>query len=100
MKLAFLFYHDVLDDRVVKFFEELNIDTYTQVEKVKGKFHDTEPHLGTRTFPGHYMVKLIPFRDENLLNKLIEKIQYFNDKVAIKKEDEMHIFQLPLEKII
>ena len=100
MKLAFLFYHDVLDDRVVKFFEELNIDNYTQVEKVKGKFHDTEPHLGTRTFPGHYMVKLVPFTDEVELNKLIEKIRNFNEKIAIKKEDEMHIFQLPLEKII
>lgn len=100
MKLAFLFYHDVLDDRIVKFLEELNIDSYSQVEKVKGKFHETEPHLGTRTFPGYYMVKLIPFVDDNALNKLIEKVQNFNEKVALKKEDEIHMFQLPLEKII
>ena len=100
MKLAFLFYHDVLDDRVIEFLEELKIDTYTEIEKIKGKFQDTEPHLGTRSFPGHYMVKLIPFTDESLLNALIEKIKHFNDKIAIKKEDEMHIFQLPLEKIV
>ncbi len=100
MKLAFLFYHDVLDDRVVKFLEELKIDTYSEIEKVRGKFHDTEPHLGTRTFPGYYMVKILPFTDEEVLNKLIEKVKDFNEKIALKKEDEMHLFLMPLEKII
>ena len=100
MKLAFLFYHDVLDDRVVKFLDELKIDTYSELEKVRGKFHDTDPHLGTRTFPGYYMVKLLPFTDETVLNKLIEKVQHFNEKDALKKEDEMHIFLMPLERIV
>jgi len=99
MKIAFLVYHDVIDDRVVKFLEELKIDAYTKWEQVIGKFHGSERHLGTRTFPGHNSVRMIPFRDDEVLQKLIDDLQEFN-KSAVKKDDEIRLYLLPLEKIV
>ncbi len=58
-----------------------------------------EGHLGTRTFPGHNSVRMIPFRDDEVLQKLIEDLQGFN-KSAVKKDDEIRLYLLPLEKIV
>ncbi len=100
MKISFLVYHDILEDRVVKLLNELKIDTYSEWENVKGKlFHDAEPHLGTRSFPGHDIIRLIPFEGEEKLNNLISSIHDFN-KEAQKKEDEIRLFLLPLERIV
>jgi hypothetical protein len=100
MKLAFLVYHDILEDRVVEILDELKIKTYSEWEKVTGRlFSDAEPHLGTRTFPGHDIVRLIPFEEEGGLEPLITTIREFN-KRAVKKDDEVRMFLLPLEKIV
>jgi hypothetical protein len=99
MKIAFLVYHDVIDDRVIKILDELKIDGYTKWEQVVGKFQGSQGHLGTRIFPGHNSVRLIPFRDEEVLQKLIDELQDFN-KSAVKKDDEIRLYLLPLEKIV
>lgn len=99
MKIAFLSYHDVLDDRIIILLEELGIDSYIKWESVLGKSHGSLPHLGTRTFPGHDSVRLIPFPEENSLNKLISKVQEFNNQVT-KKDDEIRLYLLPLERIV
>lgn len=99
MKIAFVVYHDVLDDRLNKILEDLEIDAFTKWERVTGKFHGAEAHLGTPIYPGHNSVKMIPFEDEKVLEKLIPKIQEFN-KNAVKKADELRFFILPLERVI
>ncbi len=99
MKIAFLIYHDVLDDRVIKLLDDLKIDAYTKWEQVIGKFQGSEGHLGTRTFPGHNSVRMIPFRDENILQKLVEDLQEFN-KSSHRKDDEIRLYLMPLEKIV
>lgn len=99
MKIAFIVYHDVLDDRLVKILEELKIDSFTKWERVIGKFHGSEGHLGTPVYPGHNSVRMVPFEDEKVLKQLIPKIQEFN-KNAVKKDDILRVFLLPLEQII
>ena len=99
MRIAFVVYHDVLDDRVMAFLEELEIDNYIKWENVLSKSHGASPHLGTRTFPGHDFVRLIPFRDDDSLNNLVKKIQEFNAQVT-KKDDEIRIYMMPLERIV
>ena len=99
MKVVFLIYHDVLDDRIVEFLNELNIDAYTKWDHVVGKSHGAMAHLGTRTFPGHDAVRLIPFENEEKLPGLISKIQEFNSQV-VKKDDEIRLYLLPLERIV
>lgn len=99
MKLAFLIYHDILDDRVTEALKELEIDFYTQWEDVKGKGHQTDGHLGNRPFPGYNFVRMIAFTDETVLSKLIEKIESLN-KLVERDDDKIRLFQVPLERIV
>ena len=99
MKFAFIVYHDVLDQRISNILSELKIDYYTQWEEVKGKGHLTDAHLGTRPFPGYNFVRMIAFDEESKLQLLIEKLMEFNKSVE-RKDDQIRLFQLPLEKII
>jgi hypothetical protein len=99
MKLTFLVYHDILDDRVSKALDELNIDYYTRWEDVKGKGHQTDAHLGNRPFPGYNFVRMIAFVDEVVLSTLIEKITDLN-KVAERDDDKIRLFQVPLERVV
>jgi hypothetical protein len=99
MKIALLVYHDVFDDRVIEMLDELKIDSYTKWENVTGKFEGSEPHLGTRTFPGYESVRLLPFKDEEKLSKLIKGLEEFNS-VAHKSADQIRLYSLPLERIV
>ncbi len=99
MKIAFLIYHEILDERVIDILDDLKIDTYTKWENVVGKTHGAMAHLGTRTYPGHDIVRLLPFKEENNLDDLISAIQKFNGKVG-KKDDEIRLYLLPLERIV
>lgn len=99
MKLTFLVYHDILDDRVTKALNELNIDYYTEWENVKGKGHLSDAHLGNRPFPGYNNVRMIAFTEHNVLSQLIEKIDALN-QLAERDDDKIRLFQVPLERII
>ena len=99
MKLTFLIYHDILDDRVTKALDELDIDYYTEWEEVKGKGHHTDAHLGNRPFPGYNFVRMIAFVDETVLSNLIERIEVLN-KVVERDDDKIRLFQVPLERIV
>jgi len=99
MKLTFLIYRDILNDRVSKALKELEIDYYTQWEDVKGKGHKTDAHLGNRPFPGFNFVRMIAFPEEELIGKLIDKINELN--VIIERDDDkIRLFQVPLERIV
>lgn len=99
MKLAFIVYHDVLDERISKILNELSVDYYTQWEEVKGKGHDSDAHLGTRPFPGYNFVRMIAFDDETKLIKLFAVLEDLN-KTVERKDDQIRLFQLPLEKLV
>ena len=99
MNLAFLVYHDILDDRVSKALKDLKIDFYTEWENVKGKGHNSDAHLGNRPFPGYNNVRMIAFPSDELLERLILKIKELN-KIAEREDDKIRLFQVPLEKIV
>jgi nitrogen regulatory protein PII len=99
MKLTFLVYHDILDDRVSEALDELKIDYYTRWEDVKGKGHQTDAHLGNRPFPGYNFVRMIAFVDEEVLSNMIEKIKELN-KIVERDDDKIRLFQVPLEKVV
>jgi nitrogen regulatory protein PII len=99
MKLTFLVYHDILDDRVSEALDELNIDYYTRWEDVKGKGHQTDAHLGNRPFPGYNFVRMIAFVDEEVLSNMIEKIKELN-KIVERDDDKIRLFQVPLERVV
>ncbi|HUX61602.1 MAG TPA: hypothetical protein VMV32_09860, partial [Ignavibacteriaceae bacterium] len=99
MKVIFIVYHDILDDRIDNLFNELKIDYYTEWENVKGRGHQTEAHLGTRTFPGYNVVRMIALQTEDVLLQLTDKITLMNNE-AVRNDDKIRLFQVPLERII
>ena len=99
MKLTFIVYHDILDDRVSKALKELEIDYYTQWEDVKGRGHNSDAHLGNRPYPGYNFVRMIAFTEEDKLTKYIEKIIELN-KIVERDDDKIRLFQVPLERIV
>jgi len=99
MKVAFIVYHDILEDRITGLFENLKIDYFTQWENVKGKGHFSDAHLGTRVFPGYNIVRMVAFQEESTLDELIKDIAKLNNEI-IRNDDKIRIFQLPLEKIL
>ena len=99
MKIIFLVYHDILDDRISNALTELDIDFYTKWEDVKGSGHKTDAHLGNRPFPGFNFVRMIAFTEEELLEKLANKISELN-KLVEREDDKIRLFQIPLEKML
>ncbi|MBZ0199941.1 MAG: hypothetical protein K8H86_08740 [Ignavibacteriaceae bacterium] len=99
MKIAYLIYLDVLEDRVTKLLNDCDIQSYFEWENVAGKFRGQEGHFGTRAYPGLDKIKLIPTAREEKFEKLISLIKEFNDSIT-KKSDEIRMYLLPLEQII
>jgi len=99
MKLAFLVYHDILEDRISKILEDAGVDYYTQWEEVKGKGHQSDAHLGSRTFPGFNNVKMIAFDNDKSLVDIIKSLKELND-TAKRSDDKARLFMVPLEMIV
>ncbi len=99
MKVVFVIYHDILDDRISKLMENLSIDYYTEWENVKGKGHSSDAHLGTRTFPGYNHVRMIGLENDKILSDLIEGIKILNED-TVRPDDKIRLFQIPLERLL
>ena len=99
MKIAFLVCNEVYYPRVLSLLAELGIDYYTRWDKVTGKGHGTEPHLGTRSFPGYNSVSMIAFRDQDTLEHLVERILDTNKEI-LREDDKIRLFQIPLERFV
>lgn len=99
MKTVFIVYHDILEDRLTRLFDDLKIDYFTQWENVKGKGHCSDAHLGTRTFPGFNMVRMIAFEEESAIEGLISGVTNLNNEI-IRHDDKIRIFQMPLDRIV
>ncbi|MGE5352534.1 MAG: PG0541 family transporter-associated protein [Acidobacteriota bacterium] len=99
MKMAFIVYRDIYEDRISAVLEKACVDFYTEWENVKGKGHKTIPHLGTRAYPGYNCVRMIAFEDECQIDKVAELLKEMNAGIAMK-DDLARMFQIPLEKII
>jgi hypothetical protein len=99
VKIAFLVCNEVYAPRLLTALGELGIDYYTRWDKATGKGHGTEPHLGTRSFPGTNAVLMIAFREEDALERLVAEINDANAKIT-REDDKIRMFQVPLERIV
>ncbi|MCU7493981.1 MAG: hypothetical protein HF314_02935 [Ignavibacteria bacterium] len=99
MKMAFIIYRDIIEERVSGILEKAGVDFYTEWENVKGKGHKTIPHLGTRAYPGYNNVRMIAFEDECKLDEVTELLKEMNAGITMK-DDVARMFLLPLEKIL
>ncbi len=99
MKILFVVFNEVFTERVMGLLNENKIDYYTKWDHVAGKGHGTEPHLGTRSFPGMNAVLMIAFQDESSLKCLVSGIVRLNKEI-MRADDHVRVFQVPLESIV
>jgi hypothetical protein len=99
LKIVFIVYNDVYNERLMQVLTNLGIDYYTRWEQVKGKGHGTDAHLGTRVYPGLNAVLMIAFQDHELLEEVIRRITELNNAIS-RPDDKIRLFQVPLERIV
>jgi hypothetical protein len=99
MKITFIVCHELRASRVMEMLQESDIDYYTRWKDATGKGRGTEPHLGTGSFGSMNTVLMIAFESEAPLERLIDKIERFN-AAAVRKDERVRLFQLPLERIV
>ncbi|RPI43518.1 MAG: hypothetical protein EHM59_15210 [Betaproteobacteria bacterium] len=99
MKLAFIVHNEHYTGQVMALLAGCQIDYYTRWERVMGKGHQTEPHLGTGTYANLNGVLMIGFEDEAPLQALISAIEAANAEIK-RRSDHIRLFQLPLERIV
>jgi hypothetical protein len=99
MKLAFIVHNEHYTGRVMELLNHCGIDYYTRWEKVMGKGHQTEPHLGIGTYSSLNGVFMIGFEDEAPLAALIEAIRAANAQIQ-RRSDHIRLLQVPLDQIV
>jgi hypothetical protein len=99
VKIAFIVCNDFFVPQLMELLRATGIDYYTRWDNAKGKGSGTTPHLGAGGFAGTNTVMMIAFEHERPLETLIEKITAFN-ATAVRKDDRVRLFQLPLDRIV
>lgn len=99
MKIAFVVHNEYYTARVMQLLNDAGIDYYTRWEHIKGKGHDTEPHLGSGGFGAMNAVLMIAFREEAPLATLIDGITTANAEIK-RADDKIRLFQIPLERMV
>lgn len=99
MKMAFIIHNEYFTPHVMQILKDSGIDYYTRWDHAQGKGHGTDPHLGTGSYASMNAVMMIGFRDEPVLESLIERITAANKEIT-RADDRIRLFQLPLERIV
>lgn len=99
MKLAFVVYYERQNEQVMDMLKALGIDYFTRWENLKGKGHDTEPHMGIGGFGRLNSALMIAFEEEAPLSALIDAITKANS-AARRSDERIHLFQVPLERMV
>jgi hypothetical protein len=99
MKMTFVVCNAYFEDRVLQLLADCGIDYYSSWDRVKGKGHGTEPHLGTVAFGSTNVMFMIAFEEEAPLQALIRAVGTANQEIK-RPSDRIRLFQLPLERIV
>jgi hypothetical protein len=84
---------------LMELLSRLGIDFFTRWDHVKGKGHGTMAHLASPSFPAENSVLMIALQDDGRLPELIEGIVRLNERAA-RPDEQVRLFQLPLERCI
>jgi len=99
VKIAFVIHNEYYASQVMQLLQEVGIDYFTRWDHAIGKGHGTEPHLGSGSYVSTNSVLMIAFREDAPLKALIEAITAANQKIK-RADDQIRLFQLPLERIV
>lgn len=66
MKMCMIVYSQAADYDVIAQFKKAGIRRYTKMEEARGEGEETEPKLGTHTWPGKNSVLFVAVSDEEI----------------------------------
>lgn len=96
MKMYLIIYSQAADYDVIASLKNAGIKGYTKMEEVCGEGTDTEPKLGTHSWPGKNNILLLAVQDEEmeLVAGVIKQLRVDHPRAGIKG------FLLPMENSI
>ena len=96
MKMFFVVYSQAADYEVLGKIKEAGIRGYTKLKEADGEGTETEPKLGTHTWPGENNVLYIAVRDDEVsrVAEVIRQLKIEHPRAGVKG------FVLPMEEII
>ncbi len=96
MKMFLIVYSRAADYDILERMRKTGIKGYTKLKEASGEGTETEPKLGTHTWPGENSVLFIAVQDDEapMVAEMIRKMKREHSRAGVKG------FVLPMEEII
>lgn len=82
MKMIYLNIGEDMFDRVLAILRDQGVKDYEIVKRVTGKTRVREPFMDNPTWPGSHTCLLIPVRDEEKVERILQKFRSVNENAA------------------
>ena len=95
MKMCLIVYSQAADYEVVDQFKKAGIRRYTKMEEARGEGEETEPKLGTHTWPGKNNVLFVAIPEEEcpVVKEVVRLLRERHPRAGVKA------FMMPMEEI-
>ncbi len=95
MKMCLIVYSQAADYEVVSQLKKAGIRRYTKMQEARGEGDETEPKLGTHTWPGKNNVLLVAIPDEEcpVVKDVVRLLKESHPRAGVKA------FMIPMEEI-
>lgn len=86
MKMFLIVYCDAADEYVIAVLKKAGVTQYTKMEEVHGVGTETEPKLGTHTWPGANNALFIAVQNEqvSLITDLLKQLKKEHPRAGVK----------------
>ena len=94
MKMFMIVYSQASDYDVINQFKKAGIRRYTKMEQAQGEGDETEPKLGTHSWPGRNNVLLMAIQNEecDVVKDVVRRLKQDHPRAGVKA------FVLPMEE--
>jgi hypothetical protein len=96
MKMFMIVYSQAADYDVIKQFKKAGIRRYTKMEQAQGEGDETEPKLGTHSWPGknNVLFVAIPNEECEAVRDVVKHLKENHPRAGVKA------FMLPMEETV
>jgi hypothetical protein len=96
MKMFMIVYSQAADYNVIAQFKKAGIKCYTKMEQAHGEGDDTEPKLGTHTWPGknNVLFVAVPSNESETVRGVVKYLKENHPRAGVRA------FMLPMEESV
>ena len=86
MKMLMIVYSQATDYDVINQFKKAGIKHYTEMEQARGEGDETEPKLGTHSWPGRNNVLLMAIQNEecDVVKDVVRRLKQDHPRAGVK----------------